>query len=47
MFRSVNQVALPLEIEKIPPKDNPGFKLAGVYDKFDFSKLEKEYVRAW
>ena len=47
MFRSRNQVVLPLEIEKIIPKDDSVFKLAEICDKLDYSRLEKEYVRAW
>ena len=47
MLRSRNQVVLPLEIEKIIPKDDPVFKLAEICDKLDYSRLEKEYVRAW
>lgn len=47
MFRSRNQVVLPLEIEKIIPKDDPVFKLTEICDKLDYSRLEKEYVRAW
>ena len=47
MFRNRNQVVLPLEIEKIIPKDDSVFKLAEICDKLDYSRLEKEYVRAW
>ena len=47
MFRNRNQVDLPLENEKIIPKDDPVFKLAEICDKLDYSRLEKEYVRAW
>ena len=41
MFRSRNQVVLPLEIEKIIPKDDYAFKLAEICDKLDYSRLEK------
>ena len=47
MFRNRNQVVLPLEIEKVIPKDDPVFKLAEICGKLDYSRLEKEYVRAW
>lgn len=47
MFRNRNQVVLPLEIEKVIPKNDPVFKLAEICDKLDYSRLEKEYVRAW
>lgn len=44
MFRNRNQVVLPLEIEKIIPKDDSVFKLAEICDKLDYSRLEKEYT---
>ena len=47
MYRDRNQVVLPLEIEKIIPQNDPVFKLVEICEKLDYSKLEKEYVRAW
>ena len=47
MIRNRTQVVLPLEIEKVIPKDDPVFKLAEICDKLDYSRLEKEYARAW
>ena len=47
MYRDRNQVVLPLEIEKNIPENDPVFKLVEICEKLDYSKLEKEYVRAW
>ncbi len=47
MFRERNQVVLPLEIEKILPKNDPVYKLVEICDSLDYRKLEKEYVRSW
>ena len=47
MFRSRNQVVLPLEIEKFIPQNDPVFKLVEICEKLDYSKLKKEYVRSW
>lgn len=47
MFRNRNQVVLPLEIGRNIAKDDPVFKSAEICDKLDYSRLEKEYVRAW
>ena len=47
MYRDKNQVVLPLEIEKNIPENDPVFKLVEICEKLDYSKLEKEYVRAW
>lgn len=47
MFRSRNQVVLPLEIEKFIPQNDPVFKLVEICEKLDYSNLKKEYVRSW
>ncbi len=47
MMRDRNQVVLPFNIEKSIPANDPVFKLVEVCEKLDYSKLEKEYVRAW
>ena len=47
MYRDRNQVVLPLKIEKNIPENDPVFKLVEICEKLDYSKLEKEYLRAW
>ena len=47
MMRDRNQVVLPFSIEKRIPANDPVFKLVEVCEKLDYSKLEKEYIRAW
>ena len=47
MMRDRNQVVLPFNIEKSIPANDPVFKLVEVCETLDYSKLEREYVRAW
>lgn len=47
MIRERNQVVLPLEIEKLLPENDPVFKLVEICEQLDYTKLRKEYVRAW
>ncbi len=47
MYQDRNKVVLPLEIEKIIQQNDPVFKLVEIYEKLDYNRLEKEYVRSW
>ena len=47
MYRTRNQVVLPLNLETRIKGDDPVFKLAEICDTLDYTKLYKAYVRTY
>ena len=46
-MKARNQVALPLNIEKKIPENDPVFKLVEICETLDYTNLYKEYIRVW
>lgn len=47
MFRTRNQVVLPLNLERKISPDDPVFKLIEICDELDYTELYRVYLRRW